>query len=109
MGHVEGQSVLKNFAAQVQLRLNVTDFCSRYSLNKILVFLHNADTSQAKEFSTRLANEVKATSLFEKEVFPGLDVRIGAGFAEAEEDSQIKELLAEAESRNSAYCEFRLG
>jgi phospholipid/cholesterol/gamma-HCH transport system ATP-binding protein len=108
MGHVGGQSVLKNFAIQVQQRLDVTDFCSRYSLDKILVFLHNADISQAKEFSTRLAKEIKATDLLEKEVLPGLDITIGAGFVEAEEDSQIKELLAEAESRNSAYYEFRL-
>ena len=42
MGHVIGQTMLKNVAAQIKQHLDITDFCSRYSLDRILVVLQNA-------------------------------------------------------------------
>ena len=42
MGHVVGQNMLKNFAVQIKQRLDITDSCSRYSLDRILVVLQNA-------------------------------------------------------------------
>jgi PleD family two-component response regulator len=44
-------NVLKNFADQIQQRLDVTNTCSRYSLDKILVVLHHADMEEAQKFS----------------------------------------------------------
>jgi len=37
-----------------------------------------------------------------------LSIRISAGYAQAQEDSLIKEVLAEAESKDSRYYEFEL-
>ena len=54
MGHVVGQTMLKNFAAQIKQRLDITDSCSRYSLERILVVLHNADIEDARRFATSL-------------------------------------------------------
>jgi diguanylate cyclase (GGDEF)-like protein len=42
MGHVIGQTMLKNVAVQIKQHLDITDFCSRYSLDRILVVLQNA-------------------------------------------------------------------
>lgn len=55
--------MLKNFAVQIKQRLDITDSCSRYSLDRILVVLHNADMDEARRFATRLARELKTKDL----------------------------------------------
>ena len=108
LGHAIGQTVLKNFAAQIKQRLDVTDTCSRYSLDKILVVLHNADMEEARKFSTRLSRELRLEDLLNKEISNNIRIRISAGYAQAEEDSLLKEVLTKAESKDSMYSEFEL-
>jgi len=108
LGHATGQTVLKNFAAQIQNRLRITDTCSRYSLDKILVVLHSAEMEDARRFSTRLSQELRLKDLLNKEVGNGHIIRISAGYAQAEEDSLLKEVLAKAESKDNLYYEFEL-
>jgi phospholipid/cholesterol/gamma-HCH transport system ATP-binding protein len=108
LGHTAGQTVLKNFADQIQQRLDVTDTCSRYSLDKILVVLHHADMEEARKFSKRLSRELKLEDLLNTETNNRLIIRISAGYAQAEEDSMIKDVLAHAESKDNLYYEFEL-
>jgi phospholipid/cholesterol/gamma-HCH transport system ATP-binding protein len=108
IGHVSGQNLLKNFARQVQQRLEITDSCARYSLNKFLVVLQDADLNQARRFCRRLATDLKIETLLETTTWQNLEILISAGFAEAEEDSPIKEILSKAEMKDSSYYEFYL-
>jgi phospholipid/cholesterol/gamma-HCH transport system ATP-binding protein len=108
MGHVVGQAVLKNFAAQIMQRLDITDSCSRYSLDRILVVLHNADIEDARRFAMHLERELRFQDLLAADNRNGLPIRISAGYAQAEEDSLIKEVLANAEKKDSLYYEFEL-
>lgn len=108
MGHMTALTIIKNFAIQIQQRLDITDSCSRYSLDKILIVLHNADINEAKEFVTRLARELKVENLLNNKAGSKLTIRISAGYAQAEEDSLLKEVLAKAESKDSLYYEFEL-
>ena len=108
IGHVPGQNLLKNFARQVQQRLEITDSCARYSLNKFLVVLQDADLNQARRFCRRLATDLKIETLLETTTWQNLEILISAGFAEAEEDSPIKEILSKAEMKDSSYYEFYL-
>ena len=108
LGHAAGQTVLKNFATQIQQRLDITDTCSRYSLDKILVVLHNAAMEEARKFSTRLSRQLRLEDLLNKEISNNIRIRISAGYAQAEEDSLLKEVLAKAESKDSMYSEFEL-
>jgi phospholipid/cholesterol/gamma-HCH transport system ATP-binding protein len=108
MGHVVGQTLLKNFAARIKQRLDITDSCSRYSLDRILVVLQNADIEDARRFAARLARELRFEDLLTTGDLNGLGIRISAGYAQAEEDSLIKEVLARAESKDSRYYEFEL-
>jgi phospholipid/cholesterol/gamma-HCH transport system ATP-binding protein len=108
MGHMVGQTMLKNFAAQIKQRLDITDSCSRYSLDRILVVLHNADIDDARRFATRLERELQLEDLVTTDNRNGLRVRISAGYAQAEEDSLIKDVLAKAESKDSLYYEFEM-
>jgi phospholipid/cholesterol/gamma-HCH transport system ATP-binding protein len=108
MGHIAGQNMLRNFAAQIKQRLDITDSCSRYSLDKILVVLHNADIDDARRFAIRLQSELRFEDLLTPGSTNGVPIRISAGYAQAEEDSLIKEILAQAESKDGGYYEFEL-
>jgi phospholipid/cholesterol/gamma-HCH transport system ATP-binding protein len=108
LGHTVGQTLLKNFAAQIKQRLDITDSCSRYSLDRILVVLHNADIEDARRFAVRLEQELRLEDLLTTGSRNGLPIKISAGYAQAEEDSLIKEVLAQAESKDSLYYEFEL-
>ena len=108
MGHVVGQTMLKNFATQIKQRLDIIDSCSRYSLDRILVVLHNADIEDARKFATRLERDLRIEDLLTSDNRNGFRVRISAGYTQAEEDSLIKEVLAKAESKDSLYYEFEL-
>jgi phospholipid/cholesterol/gamma-HCH transport system ATP-binding protein len=108
LGHVAGQKVVKNLASQVKQRLDITDTCSRYGMNKIMVVVHNAKMDKARKFCGRLARELRVCDFIEAECQPDLDLWITAGFAEAREGSPLKEVLANAESTDSTYFEFRI-
>jgi phospholipid/cholesterol/gamma-HCH transport system ATP-binding protein len=108
MGHVVGQTLLRNFAAQIKQRLDITDSCSRYSLDRILVVLHNADIDDARRFALRLERELHSEDLLTSGARDGLPIRISAGYAQAEEESLIKEVLTKAESKDSRYYEFEM-
>ncbi len=108
MGHMTGLTIIKNFASQIQQRLDITDSCSRYSLDKVLIVLHNADINEARKFATRLAGELKVEDLLNNKAGSKPTVRISAGYAQAEADSLLKEVLAKAESKDSLYYEFEL-
>ena len=108
LGHVTGQTVVKNLASQVKQRLEITDSCSRYGMDKIMVVLHNAKMDKARKFCIKLARELRVCDFIEGECQPGLNLWITAGFAEAQEGSPLKEVLASAEAKDSTYFEFRI-
>ena len=108
LGHVTGQTVVKNLASQVKQRLEITDTCSRYGMDKIMVVLHNAKMDKARKFCIKLARELRVCDFIEAECQPGLNLWITAGFAEAQEGNPLKEVLANAESKDSTYFEFRI-
>ncbi|MCG6980558.1 MAG: ATP-binding cassette domain-containing protein [Deltaproteobacteria bacterium] len=108
LGHVAGQTVVKKLASQVQQRLDTTDTCSRYGMNKIMVVQHNAKMNKARKFCIKLARELRVCDFIEGECLPGLDLWITAGFAQAREGSPLEEVLANAESTESTYFEFRI-
>ena len=108
LGHVTGQTVVKNLASRVKQQLEITDTCSRYGMNKIMVVQHNAKMDKARKFCIKLARELRVCDFIEGECHPGLTLWITAGFAEAQEGSPLKEVLVNAESTDSTYFEFRI-
>jgi phospholipid/cholesterol/gamma-HCH transport system ATP-binding protein len=108
LGHVTGQTVVKNLASRVKQQLEITDTCSRYGMNKIMVVQHNAKMDKARKFCIKLARELRVCDFIEGECHPGLTLWITAGFAEAREGSPLKEVLVNAESTDSTYFEFRI-
>ncbi|MGB5747043.1 MAG: hypothetical protein WBM69_08690 [Desulfobacterales bacterium] len=77
-------------------------------MDKILVVLQNADINEAWTFATRLAEKLRTDDLLKRDDGQELSIRISAGCAQAQEDSLIKEVLAEEESKDNLYREFEL-
>lgn len=112
VGHVAGLSMLKNFAAQVQRFLRITDVSSRYSMNQIMLLLHNSNANQAKMAIEKLVRELKGyenTIIGEHGVScPGLCFSVSVGFTEVQADSRMEEVVRNAESNRTMFYEFKV-
>ncbi|MFC1577773.1 hypothetical protein ACFL36_02055 [Thermodesulfobacteriota bacterium] len=102
------QIILTPFGNLLQIPLFQADTSSRCSLDRFLVVPQNADINDARMFASRLADKLRTDDLLKRDDGQELSIRIGAGYVQAQEDSLIKEVLAEAESKDNLYCEFEL-
>jgi phospholipid/cholesterol/gamma-HCH transport system ATP-binding protein len=108
VGHIAAQSMLQNFAVEVQRSLRITDTCSRYGLNKIMMVLPHTDMDQARKTCAKLSKETKISEILKAQISPGFCFSVSTGFAEAEKDSDIEQVLAIAESEQNPLCEFHV-
>jgi phospholipid/cholesterol/gamma-HCH transport system ATP-binding protein len=107
-GYATGQTLLKNFAKNLRKRLRISDTCSRYGLNKIIAVLPNTDKEQAHLTCVKLAKELKTEKILEVKPYPGFYFAVSAGFAEAQENDPIEQVIVSAESRKNTIYEFRI-
>ncbi|HPA13935.1 MAG TPA: ATP-binding cassette domain-containing protein [Desulfobacterales bacterium] len=108
IGHVKGQIVLKNLAEKVKQYMRVTDTCSRYGLNKILIFLSHTNLEQARMFCGKLSDELAQNETMGIGPAPGFCLSISAGFAEVKKENHIEDLIANAELSQNQLSEFRV-
>lgn len=108
IGHAEAQTVLKNFSVQILNNLRITDICFRYGLNKIIAVLPNTDIDQTRMVCDKLVNELKAEDIIGIRPYPEFCFYVDAGFAEAQQDSQIEHIVAIAESAQNELFEFKV-
>ena len=107
-GYETTQEAIKSFADRMQQNLRITDICSRYEMNKILIILPNTDMEQAWTVRSKLANEMEIGSQ-ETTSQPDLCFSVSIGIAEAKKDKPIDEVLAEAESGENVFYRFKIG
>lgn len=106
--HEAHQAALKEFAEQIRRHLRVTDICSRFGMNKLMIILPNANKGQAEEVCAKLAKNLNAAQ--GKDALFGGDgcFQVTAGIAEAAKDRLVEEVLAEAEGARNPFYEFRV-
>ena len=107
-GHVAGQTILQNFATELQRCLRITDTCSRYGLNKILAVLPNTSLDQARMTCSKLATEKKIREILETRPHRGFCLSVSAGVAEAQKESALEAVIANAGSGQNLLSEFRV-
>jgi diguanylate cyclase (GGDEF)-like protein len=108
VGHVKGQVILKNFSTEVQKHIRKIDSCSRRGLKQLMIVRQDAGAEDARQFCFRLAKELKADRIVNA-TMPGLPVlNVSAGFAEAPLGAEFDAVLADAESRESTFLEFKI-
>lgn len=107
-GHVAGQTVLRNFVAELERHLRLTDTCYRYGLDKIVVVLTNTNGEQAQQTCDKLSRELKMDEIFGPvpRLHEGLGCLVSVGFAEVREDSKIEAVIARAESMQDSLDGF---
>ncbi len=108
LGYLATQEILRRFVGEVRKRIEITDTCSLYGLDKIILVLSNADRQRAKEFCARLAKEIQGEHLVAIQPYPGFCFCISAGFAQAQKDSSYQDVLRMAESEQNIFLEFRV-
>lgn len=108
LGFSVTQTVLKNFVRAVRNRIGITDSCSFYGLNRIMLVLSSTNFEQARRFCISLAEEIKGEDIIEIQPYPEFCFSVSAGFAEAHEDSSFEEVLRQAESSQNIFHEFRV-
>ena len=108
VGYKASQLALKNFAAQLQNHIRITDTCSRYGMNKILLVLANTNKEQARAFCSKLSRLIKAEDIMGILPQPDTCFTVSAGVVEAQEGSNIEQVLATAESNQENLVEFRV-
>lgn len=106
--HEAHQNALKEFAIRIRNHLRVTDICSRYGMNKLMIILPNANQLQAQEVCTKLADKLQATRGAESMFGSEGCFRVTAGIAEATKDSPIEQVLSAAEEARNPFYEFKV-
>jgi phospholipid/cholesterol/gamma-HCH transport system ATP-binding protein len=106
LGHERGQALLRNFAESVQRHLRITDSCSRYGMDKIMVLLPKTNIEQSRQLCEKLSREMSGNEI--ATVKPGIDFcfSISAGLAEAEKDSRLEQVVSRAEANQSTIFQF---
>ncbi|RLC28265.1 MAG: diguanylate cyclase [Deltaproteobacteria bacterium] len=107
-GHLFGQTILKNFATELQRSLRITDSCSRFGLNKIMAVLPNTDGNGAQMTCAKLARQTRIQEILQEASQPGFCLSVTAGFAEVKKETSLEEVLKTAQSSQNALCEFRI-
>ena len=105
-GHIMGQHLIKDFAAELQDHLGITDTCARFGLNRIMVILPNTDMEQARIICEELANEDGIKEMIDVQPHRDFRLVVQVGVAEAREGSGLDEVIKSAESSRTALYGF---
>lgn len=106
--HIAGQTVMENLAFKIRSKIAITDSCSRFGLNKIVLLISNADRAQAHAFCESLASEIQGKDLMGLKPNPEFCFSISVGFAQATQDSSLEMLLETAESSSNPFYKFKV-
>jgi len=107
-GHAAGQTLLKNFAVQLQRHIRMTDLCSRHGMDKILLVLPGAGREAAEKLCSKLAAEIVAADLLDGLPRPDFCFSIRAGYAEAEGVGQVDRVMADVDAASDSFYRFKI-
>jgi len=106
--HIAGQTVIENLTLKIRRKIAITDSCSRFGLNKIVLLISNTDRAQAHAFCKSLASEIQGNGLIDHKPNPEFCFSISVGFAQATQDSSLETLLETAESSSNLFYNFKV-
>lgn len=107
-GHVKGQLILKNFSTEVQRHIRKIDSCSRRGLKELMIVRQDAGAEDARQFCFRLAKELRTERIVDGVIPDPRELNVSAGFSEAPLGASFDAVLADAESRESTFLEFKI-
>jgi len=106
IGHSAAQKALNSLANGIRRNLRVNDICSRFSINRILIFLPNTTRAQARIVADKLARQIRGIT----QPASGADrsgcMAAKVGFVAAARERHLEQLVAEAAEISNALFEF---
>lgn len=108
MGHMAAQTVLRDFAKQVQNHLRIIDSCSRCDLNRLMIILSCSNLEEARITCARLSNELSRDEIVEIQPYPDFCFKVAAGFVELKKNDRLENILADAGSWQNMRYDFRV-
>jgi phospholipid/cholesterol/gamma-HCH transport system ATP-binding protein len=106
--HIAGQTVIENLALIIRRKIAITDSCSRFGLDKIVLLISNADRAHAHAFCESLASEIQVKDLIGLKPNPDFCFSIRVGFAQAAQDSSLETLMETAASSSNPFYKFKV-
>jgi phospholipid/cholesterol/gamma-HCH transport system ATP-binding protein len=106
--HQDVHAALKNLAHQAQKITRITDTCSRYGMNRILIILSDTRYDQAKKVCAKVVDGIKLSGGGIIKPYPEFCFSVSAGIAEVREGNRMEDVVAGAESSKSIVYEFNL-
>jgi len=106
-GSMNAQSVILNLEEQIHKRIRITDSCSRYGIDQILVVLANTDEKSAARFCDKLAERIRGQDVLPEGRCPeGFCLNISAGYVQVEAGSRLEDSVAAAMKRQKPFGKF---
>ena len=106
--HITGQTAIKNFTDELKRNLRSSDICFRYSMDKIMTLLPHTHMHQAQLACEKLRRQMKMANILKIQPYPGFCFTVSASFAEAQKNSRIEQVIAQAQEQKNILCEFRV-
>lgn len=107
-GFVAAQRVLENFLSEIKRHLSLNDTCYRYGMNKILLFLLDKNKAQSHSFCEGLAGKMQKNRIIDIDPYPGFCFKVSMGFAIADKNAHLDDLLVRATSDFSRFCDIQV-
>jgi len=107
-GHVAGQTLIRNFAVRLRQRVRLTDVCSRYGMDKLLLILPGTGIGGAKRLCANLASVLKPADLLNGLYQPDFCFSIRAGFAEAEAGDMVEKSVSDLDLAPDSFYDFKI-
>lgn len=106
IGRLAAQKALTALANGIRRHLRVNDICSRFGINRILIFLPNTTGDQARIVANKFAGQINGLDRHGSGPVGDGCLAIRAGFVEATRDSQLEQLVAEAGEKGNVLFNF---
>ena len=108
MGHEASSSALKNLAAQVESHVRITDTCSRYGMNKIMIILSDTDLNCANLVCERIIKGLENGTAMDIKPSPDFCFSLSIGMVQVKKASKMEEVMALAEKTKNIVQEFNV-
>jgi phospholipid/cholesterol/gamma-HCH transport system ATP-binding protein len=108
LGRNAAQAAIRKFADQLKAHIRITDSCSRYGMNKILLVLSNTDIERARRFCAKLSRDIQGYRLLDIDHVPDFCFTVSAGIVQAHKGSQISRIIATAEAEQETFYNFQI-
>ena len=108
LGHDATHSAFKNIAAQTQQIVRITDTCSRFGMNRVLIILTDTNYEQATKVCSKIVSDIKFDKSVVIKPYPEFCFSVSAGIAEVQEGNRLDDVVTAAESSKSIVYQFNV-